>query len=46
MATNPSDLPIQYFNGRDGVRLAYREMGEGRPLVLIHGFFSTATVNS
>jgi pimeloyl-ACP methyl ester carboxylesterase len=45
MATNPSDLPIQYFNGRDGVRLAYREMGEGRPLVLIHGFFSTATVN-
>src|SRR5882757_6121256 len=45
MATNPSDLPIQYFQGGDGVQLAYREMGEGRPLVLIHGFFSTATVN-
>jgi pimeloyl-ACP methyl ester carboxylesterase len=25
--------------------LAYREMGEGRPVVLIHGFFSKATVN-
>jgi pimeloyl-ACP methyl ester carboxylesterase len=25
--------------------LAYREMGEGRPLLLIHGYFSTALVN-
>jgi pimeloyl-ACP methyl ester carboxylesterase len=40
-----NDLPVQYFHGRDGVQLAFREMGEGRPLVLIHGFFSTATVN-
>jgi len=23
-----------------GVQLAYREMGAGRPLILIHGFFS------
>ena len=45
MVTNPTDLPIQHFPGRDGVQLAYREMGEGRPLILIHGFFSTATVN-
>lgn len=45
MATNPTDLPIQYFQGRDGVRLAYRELGDGRPLILIHGFFSTAMVN-
>jgi pimeloyl-ACP methyl ester carboxylesterase len=45
MTTHPADLPIQYFHGRDGVRLAYREIGEGRPLVLIHGFFSTANVN-
>jgi len=45
MATNSNDLPIHYFKGRDGVQLAYREMGEGRPLVLIHGFFSTASVN-
>lgn len=38
-------LTPQFFEGRDGVRLAYRETGEGRPLVLIHGFFSTATEN-
>lgn len=40
-----NDLPVQYFEGRDGARLAYRETGQGRPLVLIHGYFSTATVN-
>jgi pimeloyl-ACP methyl ester carboxylesterase len=45
MATNSTDPPAQYFQGRDGARLAYREMGEGRPVVLIHGFFSTALVN-
>jgi pimeloyl-ACP methyl ester carboxylesterase len=45
MATNSTDPPAHYFLGRDGARLAYREMGEGRPVVLIHGFFSTALVN-
>ena len=39
------ELPIHHFTGADGVELAYRELGEGRPLVLIHGYFSTATVN-
>ncbi|HUR75108.1 MAG TPA: alpha/beta fold hydrolase [Sporichthya sp.] len=39
------DLSVQHFPGRDGVELAYREVGDGRPLVLIHGFFSNATVN-
>jgi pimeloyl-ACP methyl ester carboxylesterase len=39
------DIPVHYYLGRDGARLAYREMGEGRALVLIHGFFSTALVN-
>jgi pimeloyl-ACP methyl ester carboxylesterase len=29
---------VEAFFGRDGVRLAYRELGEGRPLVLLHGF--------
>jgi pimeloyl-ACP methyl ester carboxylesterase len=43
MAT--TDLPRHGFHGRDGLELAYREMGTGRPLVLIHGYFSTATVN-
>jgi pimeloyl-ACP methyl ester carboxylesterase len=47
MATTPgaTELPVHYFYGRDGARLAYREMGEGRPVILIHGFFSTAMVN-
>ncbi|GLZ15057.1 alpha/beta hydrolase [Actinomadura sp. NBRC 104425] len=40
-----TDLPVRHFQGRDGVDLVYREVGEGRPLVLIHGYFSTATVN-
>jgi len=34
-----------YFEARDGVRLAWRTMGEGRPLVLLHGLFSSAEVN-
>jgi pimeloyl-ACP methyl ester carboxylesterase len=40
-----TDIPVQYFLGRDGAKLAYHELGEGRDLVLIHGFFSTALVN-
>ena len=35
----------QYFTARDGVRLAWREMGDGAPLVLLHGLFSNAEVN-
>lgn len=33
------------FKSDDGLDLAYREMGEGRPLVLIHGLFSNGWVN-
>jgi pimeloyl-ACP methyl ester carboxylesterase len=39
------DLPVHSFRGRDGAGLVYRELGQGRALVLIHGFFSTAKVN-
>ncbi len=35
----------QYIEARDGVRLAWREMGEGAPVVLLHGLFSSAEVN-
>lgn len=47
----------QYFEARDGVRLAWREMGpatgaatgpetgDARPLILLHGLFSSAEVN-
>ncbi|TWB35259.1 alpha/beta fold hydrolase [Nitrospirillum pindoramense] len=45
MHVAPTDIAVQYFFGHDGQRLAYREVGQGRPLVLIHGYFSTATVN-
>lgn len=39
------EVPVHRFPGRDGADLAYRETGTGRPVVLIHGLFSTATVN-
>jgi len=45
LASSPTDLPIHRFTAPDGVELAYREMGEGRPFVLIHGFFSNAFTN-
>jgi pimeloyl-ACP methyl ester carboxylesterase len=40
-----ADLQVHRFQGHDGVDLAYREVGDGRPLVLIHGYFSSALVN-
>ncbi len=39
------ELPLHPFLGRDGAQLVYREIGEGRPVVLLHGYFSTALVN-
>jgi pimeloyl-ACP methyl ester carboxylesterase len=41
----PADLPPAFFPAGDGQRLAYREMGAGRPLVLIHGLFSNGWTN-
>lgn len=43
MASSPTET--SFFNSFDGVRLAYREVGEGRPVVLIHGYFSDAHTN-
>jgi len=40
-----SPIEPRYFDSFDGVRLAWRELGEGRPVVLIHGYFSNAEVN-
>jgi len=43
---NPSPaLPIHRFPGADGLPLAYRALGEGPPVILIHGLFSNAEVN-
>jgi pimeloyl-ACP methyl ester carboxylesterase len=36
---------IEIFETFDGQRLAWREIGAGRPVVLIHGFFSDAKTN-
>jgi len=33
------------FASFDGVELAWTEMGQGRPAILIHGYFSNAEVN-
>jgi pimeloyl-ACP methyl ester carboxylesterase len=33
------------FTAPDGVELAWHELGEGRPVVLLHGYFSNADVN-
>ena len=41
MASSPTD----YFESWDGTRLAWHELGEGRPAVLLHGFFSDARTN-
>jgi pimeloyl-ACP methyl ester carboxylesterase len=43
LANSPIDP--QFFDSFDGQRLAWRETGEGRPLVLIHGYFSDAHTN-
>ncbi|USU09429.1 alpha/beta hydrolase [Sphingomonadaceae bacterium OTU29MARTA1] len=43
MADSPTEP--QYFASFDGTRIAWSELGEGRPVVLIHGYFSTAEVN-
>jgi pimeloyl-ACP methyl ester carboxylesterase len=40
-----TDVQMHYWNASDGVRLAWREMGEGRAVVLVHGLFSDSMVN-
>lgn len=38
-------LQTHFFTAPDGVRLAWHELGEGRPVVLIHGYISSADMN-
>jgi len=38
-------LQTRFFTAPDGVRLAWHELGEGRPVVLIHGYISSADIN-
>lgn len=38
-------VAIHRWNASDGVELAYHEVGEGRPVILLHGLFSSAQMN-
>lgn len=40
-----SDVTTVFIEGLGGVRLAVHRMGAGRPVVLLHGLFSSAEVN-
>ncbi|HEX2762983.1 MAG TPA: alpha/beta hydrolase [Allosphingosinicella sp.] len=40
-----TDSQTHRFTTSDGVELAWHELGEGRPVVLLHGLFSNADMN-
>lgn len=40
-----NEVEPHFFESFDGQRIAWRELGEGRPVVLIHGYFSDARTN-
>ena len=40
-----NELGLHRFTARDGISLVWRELGEGPPVILLHGLFSNATVN-
>ncbi len=39
------NAPVHHFTTADGTDLAWHELGEGRPVVLLHGLFSDAFTN-
>ena len=40
-----SEVAVHHWTASDGVDLAYHELGEGRPVILLHGLFSDAHMN-
>ena len=40
-----SELTTRHIDSFDGTRMAVHRMGEGRPVLLLHGLFSNADVN-
>jgi pimeloyl-ACP methyl ester carboxylesterase len=40
-----SEPSHHHFTARDGIPLVWRELGDGPPVVLLHGLFSNASVN-
>jgi len=42
---NVTEASVHFWTASDEVELAYHELGEGRPVVLLHGLFSDARMN-
>ena len=40
-----SDAVLHRWTASDGIELAYHEVGEGRPVILMHGLFSDSQMN-
>ena len=40
-----SEVSIHFWTASDGVELAWHEVGQGRPVILLHGLFSDANMN-
>lgn len=40
-----TEANTHFWNASDGARLAFHELGKGRPVILLHGLFSDANVN-
>ncbi len=38
-------LRTEFYPGFDGARLALHRLGAGRPLIMLHGLFSSAETN-
>ncbi|HXG80612.1 MAG TPA: alpha/beta fold hydrolase [Sphingomicrobium sp.] len=39
------DVTTHHWTSSDGIQLAWHEVGEGRPVILLHGLFSDAHMN-
>ena len=40
-----AEVATHFFTASDGVQLAWHETGQGRPVILLHGLFSSAQMN-
>lgn len=40
-----TDAQVHFWKASDGIELAYHALGDGRPVVLLHGLFSDANMN-
>ena len=40
-----TEVTTHHWTSSDGIQLAWREVGQGRPVILLHGLFSDAQMN-